>query len=159
MPAQASNIKKGSFMILKNRPCKVIEVKTSKTGKHGHAKCNITGTCVLTGNKCNEVHPASHNVTEFKLDKAEFMVMSAELVDPMNNTSLYDISVLDEDNNELKFRNKPESSDCKGKDAAEAIIANSDKSYTITVIRAPVQISENEFFDEELIESFREARD
>ena len=158
-PAQASNIKKGSFCILKNRPCKVMEVKTSKTGKHGHAKANITGVCVLTGQKCNEVHPASHNVTEFKLEKTEYMVMSAELVDAQASNSHYEISVLDEDNNEVKFRNNLNSEDCKGREAAEAVIANPDKSYLITVVRAPVQISDNDFVDEELIESFKEARD
>ena len=39
-PAQASSVRKGGHIIIKNRPCKVVEMSTSKTGKHGHAKVN-----------------------------------------------------------------------------------------------------------------------
>ena len=37
-PMQASAIRKNGHMMIKNRPCKVVEMSTSKTGKHGHAK-------------------------------------------------------------------------------------------------------------------------
>ena len=37
-PCQASAIRKNGHIIIKNRPCKVVEMSTSKTGKHGHAK-------------------------------------------------------------------------------------------------------------------------
>ena len=36
---------------LKEKPCKIIEITTSKTGKHGHAKANITGIDIFTGKK------------------------------------------------------------------------------------------------------------
>ncbi|KAG5242275.1 eukaryotic translation initiation factor family protein [Salix suchowensis] len=37
-PQQAGNIRKSGYIVIKNRPCKVVEVSTYKTGKHGHAK-------------------------------------------------------------------------------------------------------------------------
>lgn len=154
MPIQASSVKKGTFCILKGRPCKVAEVKTSKTGKHGHAKANITGVCVLTGQKCNEVHPASHSLVEFKLQKIDYMVTAVE----DHEDAKKKISVLDEDNNELFFFSNPASEDCKGGELAAAVAANPEKGYSICVIRAPVEISDNEFKDEELIESFREDK-
>ena len=40
-PAQAGTIKKGSHVLLKGKPCKVVDVSTSKTGKHGHAKAHF----------------------------------------------------------------------------------------------------------------------
>merc|ERR1712130_596451 len=40
-PAQCSSIKKGGYVVIKDRPCKVVETSTSKTGKHGHAKVNM----------------------------------------------------------------------------------------------------------------------
>ena len=46
-PIRAGEVKKGMVVNLKGFPCKVIEVTTSKTGKHGHAKANITGTDIL----------------------------------------------------------------------------------------------------------------
>ena len=49
-------------MLLKGFPCKVIEMTTSKTGKHGHAKANITGIDIFTGKKYEEISPTSHNM-------------------------------------------------------------------------------------------------
>merc|ERR1712186_253408 len=40
-PMQAGEIRKGSHLMIKGRPCKCIEVSTSKTGKHGHAKVHF----------------------------------------------------------------------------------------------------------------------
>ena len=46
-PIRAGELKKGMYAILKEKPCKVIEITTSKTGKHGHAKANITGIDII----------------------------------------------------------------------------------------------------------------
>jgi len=51
------------IVILKDCPCKILEVTTSKTGKHGHAKANITGVDIFTGKKVNDSSPTSHNLT------------------------------------------------------------------------------------------------
>ena len=50
-PAQASSIRKGGYILIRDRPCKVIEMSTSKTGKHGHAKINFTGIDIFTEKK------------------------------------------------------------------------------------------------------------
>lgn len=62
IPMQAGNVRKGGFMVIKGRPTKVIEVTTSKTGKHGHAKCHFTATDIFTGKKMEELVPSSHNL-------------------------------------------------------------------------------------------------
>ena len=32
-----------------NRPCKIVEMSTSKTGKHGHAKVHLVALDIFTG--------------------------------------------------------------------------------------------------------------
>lgn len=61
-PIRAGEVKKGMTVMLKGFPCKVIEVTTSKTGKHGHAKANITGLDIFTGKKYQDISPTSHNM-------------------------------------------------------------------------------------------------
>jgi len=60
-PQQAGTIRKGGHICIKNRPCKVSDVSTSKTGKHGHAKCHFVAIDIFTGKKLEELVPASHN--------------------------------------------------------------------------------------------------
>ncbi|KAK6912497.1 Translation elongation factor, IF5A C-terminal [Dillenia turbinata] len=60
-PQQAGTIRKNGYIVIKNRPCKVVEVSTSKTGKHGHAKCHFVGIDIFNGKKLEDIVPSSHN--------------------------------------------------------------------------------------------------
>ena len=37
------------IIISQNRPCKIVEMSTSKTGKHGHAKVHLVALDIFTG--------------------------------------------------------------------------------------------------------------
>jgi translation initiation factor 5A len=83
-PMQASAFRKGTNIILKDKPCKVVEMSTSKTGKHGHAKVNFTGIDIFTGKKYKEIQGSTHPMLTFDATKADWGVM--DITD--NNVSL-----------------------------------------------------------------------
>ena len=64
--------------MLKVKPCKVVEISISKTGKHGHAKANIVGLDVFTGKKYNEISPTSHNMTAPAMFRSEWQLTDIE---------------------------------------------------------------------------------
>uniref|UniRef100_A0A7S1GB90 Eukaryotic translation initiation factor 5A n=1 Tax=Bicosoecida sp. CB-2014 TaxID=1486930 RepID=A0A7S1GB90_9STRA len=73
-PIRAGEVKKGGHVCIKGKPCKVIEITTSKTGKHGHAKANITALDIFTGNKLVDICPTSHNMEAPFVTRTEYML-------------------------------------------------------------------------------------
>lgn len=63
IPMEAGQVKKGGFMMIKGKPCKILSISVSKTGKHGHAKCNFLATDIFTGKKLEDMIPSSHGTT------------------------------------------------------------------------------------------------
>nr|XP_027202777.1 eukaryotic translation initiation factor 5A-like [Dermatophagoides pteronyssinus] len=77
-PIQAGSVKKGSFAMLKGRPCKVVDISTSKTGKHGHAKASIVGIDIFTGKKYDGNFPTSHNMEEPIVTRTQYVIIHWE---------------------------------------------------------------------------------
>ncbi|RWS29872.1 eukaryotic translation initiation factor 5A-1-like isoform X1 [Leptotrombidium deliense] len=61
-PVQCSALRKNGHVMIKGRPCKVIEMSTSKTGKHGHAKVHLVGLDIFTQKKYEDLCPSTHNI-------------------------------------------------------------------------------------------------
>jgi len=75
-PKQCSAFRKGEFIVLKGRPCKVVEMSTSKTGKHGHAKVHIVGLDIFTGKKYEDICPSTHNMEAPVVKRKDYQLMS-----------------------------------------------------------------------------------
>jgi len=144
-PIEAHAVKKSKFVMLKGRPCKIMEVKTSKTGKHGHMKCNITGIDVLTGKKYNDVVPGHANMVEFKLDKAEVAVIDigADFISYLDDKNVQHQTSIDGAGDLYK----------KIKEMFDA-----GKQLTVTLVRAPVELAKDKYKDEEQVEAFKEDK-
>ena len=54
---------------------KVVDVSTSKTGKHGHAKCNFTALDIFTNKKLEDLQPSSHNCDVPNVVRTEFTLI------------------------------------------------------------------------------------
>jgi len=99
-PMEAGQIRKGGFIMIKDKPCKVIEVTSSKTGKHGHAKCHFVALDIFTGKKVEDLVPASHTTRVPFVKKLTFQCMDVD--------SEGFVSCMDEDGNvreDLKLPN------------------------------------------------------
>merc|ERR1712070_679833 len=71
---EAGSIRKGGYIMIKGFPCKVKDVSTSKTGKHGHAKCKFQASDIFTGATKEELCPSSHSIDVPVVNKKDWTV-------------------------------------------------------------------------------------
>lgn len=77
-PLQCSALRKGGFVCLKGHPCKVVDMSTSKTGKHGSAKVNLVGVDIFTGKKYEEFAPSTSNMDVPFVTRNEYPLLNVE---------------------------------------------------------------------------------
>jgi len=123
-PQQCSALRKGGFVLIKDRPCKIVEMSTSKTGKHGHAKVNLVGIDIFTSKKYEDISPSTHNMMVPNVVRKEYMLMD---VSDDNYTSL-----MDDDNETREDIKLPDG------DLGEEIKTKfeNDDSIKVTVLKA-----------------------
>lgn len=101
--SEAGQIRVGGYMCIKDHPCKVSAVSTSKTGKHGHAKCNFTAIDIFTGKKYEDIIPSTHTAHVPNVVRKEY-----SLVDISEDGF---VSLMDEEGNcreDVKLPDYPE---------------------------------------------------
>ena len=62
-PMQCSALRKNGFVVLKGKACKIVDMSTSKTGKHGHAKVSLISFMQATFTHCNCLQYIAGSVT------------------------------------------------------------------------------------------------
>ena len=126
IPMEAGQIKKGGLIMIKGQPCKVAEVSTSKTGKHGHAKCNFIAYNIFNNKKLEDMIPSTHGTTVPIVNRTEYT-----LIDVSDENY---VSLMDEKGNtreDLKLPDYPENYDFELKEAFD-----SGETILVTVLKA-----------------------
>ncbi|KAK4337214.1 hypothetical protein RND71_043313 [Anisodus tanguticus] len=77
-PVQCSSLRKNGHVMLKNRPCKIMEMSTSKTGKHGHAKVHLVGIDIFTNKKYEDLCPSTHNIDVPNISRSDYTLVDIE---------------------------------------------------------------------------------
>ena len=92
-------IKKGSYMIIDGKACKVNDVQISRPGKHGHAKYRIVAIGLLDGKKYDIVMPhGSVEVPIIEKKGAQVLSISGDAANVMDLESFetFDLKIPEE---------------------------------------------------------------
>ncbi|KAJ5691080.1 eukaryotic translation initiation factor 5A-2 [Penicillium malachiteum] len=74
-PMQCSALRKNGHVVIKGRPCKIVDMSTSKTGKHGHAKVHMVAIDIFTGKKLEDLSPSTHNMDVPHVSRKEYQLL------------------------------------------------------------------------------------
>ncbi|ODV89712.1 hypothetical protein CANCADRAFT_32883 [Tortispora caseinolytica NRRL Y-17796] len=77
-PMQCSALRKNGYVVIKNRPCKIVDMSTSKTGKHGHAKVHLVAIDIFTGKKLEDLCPSTHNMDVPNVTRNEYLLVNID---------------------------------------------------------------------------------
>eukprot|EP00727_Mastigamoeba_balamuthi_P001086 m51a1_g10975 putative eukaryotic translation initiation factor 5a-2 (168) ;mRNA; f:282256-283174 len=96
-PVQCSSLRKNGFVVLKGFPCKVVDMSTSKTGKHGHAKVHLVGIDIFTGRKYEDLCPSTHNMEVPVVKRTELTLLNVTDEEPAFTSLLMEDGTTRED--------------------------------------------------------------
>lgn len=77
-PKQCSALRKNEFVMIKGRACKIVDMSTSKTGKHGHAKVHMVALDIFDGKKLEDICPSTHNMECPNVSRKEYQLIDCD---------------------------------------------------------------------------------
>ena len=75
-PADLGSVKIGSYIIINDEPCRIVEYDKSKPGKHGSAKARVVAIGIFDGSKRSIVSPVSAGIEIPIIEKRVGQVIS-----------------------------------------------------------------------------------
>jgi translation initiation factor 5A len=119
-------LKVGTHIILKNFPCRIIELDFVKTGKHGSSKAIVVGLDIFTSKKYEGSFAGGKSVFSFKPEKTQYQLND---IDEDSNS----VSLMDDKGSIKEDLNLPDNETLKDKLVSSF---NSDESILVTVLSA-----------------------
>jgi len=120
-----------SFIMIKGKPCKVLSISVSKTGKHGHAKCNFVATDIFTGKKYEDMIPSTHGTTVPLVNRSEWEVIDIDGEE---------LTLMDEGGNQKTDLNLPTHPEGLGEEIRDAW--NGGENSVMVTVQAAVGIEQ-----------------
>jgi len=77
-PVDLGSIKVGSYVMVENEPCRIVDYSKSKPGKHGSAKARVVAIGVFDGVKRSFVKPVDSQVEVPLIEKRSGQVISLQ---------------------------------------------------------------------------------
>ncbi len=103
---EIGSLKLGNFIIIDGVVCKVTDTKTSKTGKHGHAKVRLSAAGALDKRRREMIKPADAKVEVPLIEKSDAQVISisgdSSQVMDLKSYETFDISIPEELKSKIK---------------------------------------------------------
>lgn len=103
---EVGSLKGGSYVIMDGAACIVRSIQTSKSGKHGSAKCRLEAVGILDNQKRVEIHPAHDNIQVPIIERKNAQVLSvhgdtASVMD-METYETFDLKIPEDMQNKIK---------------------------------------------------------
>ncbi|MEM2341335.1 MAG: translation initiation factor IF-5A [Candidatus Bathyarchaeia archaeon] len=105
-PVDVGDLKEGSYVIIDNEPCHIVEVTKSKPGKHGSAKARVVALGIFDGVKRSFVKPV-----DAKVDVPIIEKRSGQVIAVLSNS----VQLMDLETYEVFETSLPQEEDVKSK--------------------------------------------
>ncbi len=95
--AVAKELRVGGYVLIEDIPCKIVDIESSKPGKHGAAKMRITAIGIFEGNKKTLLTPGDADVECPMIERKNVTILSVsgstvQVMDQQTN-EVYDLDV------------------------------------------------------------------
>lgn len=106
-PAEVGSLKVGSYVIIDNEPCRIVDYSKSKPGKHGAAKARVVAMGVFDNVKRSFVKPVSAQsevpIIEKKVGQVIALLPSAVQVMDLENYAMFEAPIPEEEDLKAKL--------------------------------------------------------
>jgi len=103
---EVRELKENKYILIDDEPCRIVEITTSKPGKHGEAKARIVAIGVFDNQKRSVIYPTKHKVKVPIIEKKTGQVLSIQgneaLVMDMETFEQFNIAIPEEFKDKIK---------------------------------------------------------